>query len=44
LGKLIFNQILPTSFPFYISDLKGYNEEKNQENNKLIEIEKIEEK
>ncbi|CAG8568136.1 9108_t:CDS:2, partial [Paraglomus occultum] len=27
LGKLIFNQILPASFPGYVSDLKEYNEE-----------------
>jgi DNA-directed RNA polymerase subunit beta' len=26
LGKIIFNRILPKSFPFYISDLKYYND------------------
>lgn len=27
LGKIIFNRILPDSFPFYISDLKKFNED-----------------
>ncbi|CAG8448666.1 7896_t:CDS:2 [Racocetra fulgida] len=31
LGKIIFNRILPPSFPYYINDLKAYNEENNQE-------------
>ncbi|MCE8162738.1 MAG: DNA-directed RNA polymerase subunit beta' [Candidatus Moeniiplasma glomeromycotorum] len=39
LGKLIFNQALPPSFPFYLSDLKEYNEKKNA----LEKIEKIKE-
>jgi hypothetical protein len=43
LGKIIFNQILPTSFPSYINDLKKYNEENNQSND-LVEIEQITEK
>jgi hypothetical protein len=42
LGKLIFNQILPASFPCYINDLKEYNEESNQQkNSKLIKMEEI---
>jgi len=43
LGKLIFNQILPTSFPSYVNDLKEYNEE-NSESNGLIELNQIEKK
>lgn len=30
LGKLIFNQILPSTFPFYINDLRSYNEEEEK--------------
>jgi hypothetical protein len=40
LGKIIFNQILPVSFPRYINDLKKYNEEDNQ-NDSLVEIKQI---
>ena len=43
LGKLIFNQILPTSFPSYVNDLKEYNEE-NSGSNGLIELNQIEKK
>jgi hypothetical protein len=43
LGKIIFNQILPASFPGYVNDLKEYNE-KNNESNGLIEIDQIEKK
>jgi hypothetical protein len=40
LGKLIFNQSLPSSFPFYLNDLKVYNsEDKNNEG--LIEPEQV---
>jgi len=40
LGKLIFNQILPPSFPYYLNDLSDY--EKGQKG--LIEISEVEEK
>jgi hypothetical protein len=30
LGKLIFNQILPPSFPFYLGDLEEYSGTKNE--------------
>ncbi|CAI2182554.1 17342_t:CDS:10 [Funneliformis geosporum] len=30
LGKLIFNQILPSTFSFYINDLRNYNEEEGE--------------
>jgi len=40
LGKIIFNQTLPTSFLRYINDLKKYNEESNQ-NEVLVEIDQI---
>ncbi|CAI2195401.1 11170_t:CDS:2, partial [Funneliformis geosporum] len=40
LGKIVFNQILPASFPYYINDLKKYNEEDNQ-NNDPVELEQI---
>ncbi|CAG8768640.1 9041_t:CDS:1, partial [Racocetra persica] len=40
LGKIIFNRILPSSFPYYINDLKAYNEESNQEID-LVEVDKI---
>jgi len=43
LGKIIFNQILPTSFPFYVNDLREYNE-KNNGSNGPIEIDQIEKK
>ena len=32
LGKIIFNQILPPAFPFYLNDLKEYTEGKFEEN------------
>ncbi|CAG8653308.1 15646_t:CDS:2, partial [Cetraspora pellucida] len=38
LGKIIFNRILPPSFPYYINDLKAYNEENNQEVNLVEEL------
>ena len=40
LGKITFNQILPASFPYYINELKIYNEEGNQ-NSSLVEIDQI---
>jgi len=40
LGKVIFNQILPASFPHYVNDLKKYNEESKQ-NDVLVEIDQI---
>ena len=41
LGKIIFNQALPSSFPFYLNNLEDYNERQNNEN-LLLEISKIE--
>jgi DNA-directed RNA polymerase subunit beta' len=41
LGKLIFNEILPPSFPFYLNNLKDYNEEVSNDN-LLVEMDKIE--
>jgi DNA-directed RNA polymerase subunit beta' len=40
LGKLIFNQILPPSFPYYLNDLSDYGKDQKG----LIEINEIEEK
>jgi len=45
LGKLIFNQILPVSFPFYLNSLKEYNEvTEDLSNQELLEIDQIEKK
>ncbi|CAJ0764332.1 23829_t:CDS:2, partial [Entrophospora sp. SA101] len=44
LGKLIFNQILPASFPYYVNNLKEYNAEGSKKNSELIEMEKIRKK
>ncbi|CAJ0757705.1 22429_t:CDS:2, partial [Entrophospora sp. SA101] len=44
LGKLIFNQILPPSFPYYVNNLKEYKEEGSKKNSELIEMEKIRKK
>jgi DNA-directed RNA polymerase subunit beta' len=42
LGKLIFNQILPSTFPFYINDLENYNKEKEECNEIVKKLEEIE--
>ena len=44
LGKLIFNQNLPPSFPFYLNDLKIYNSEEKEGNERLVELDQIEKK
>lgn len=40
LGKIIFNQILPPSFPFYLNSLEDYNQKENNDN-LLMEISEI---
>ncbi|MCE8158974.1 MAG: DNA-directed RNA polymerase subunit beta' [Candidatus Moeniiplasma glomeromycotorum] len=47
LGKIIFNQILPPGFPFYLSDLEEYSETKSEpiENkDRVFQINEIEKK
>jgi DNA-directed RNA polymerase subunit beta' len=43
LGKLIFNEILPPSFPYYINNLKDYNKEEEYKE-PVMELEEIEER
>jgi hypothetical protein len=44
LGKIIFNQILPVSFSYYVNDLKEYNEKEKQGGEISIEMDQIEKK
>ena len=48
LGKIIFNQILPPSFPHYISDLEEYSETKSgsggAKGDEVVEVNEIEKK
>ena len=42
-GKLIFNQILPPSFPYYLNKLKDYNKEEEYKE-PVMELEEIEQR
>ncbi|RHZ35465.1 DNA-directed RNA polymerase subunit beta' [endosymbiont GvMRE of Glomus versiforme] len=42
LGKIIFNEILPSSFSFYVSDLRSYNEKEEQYQGMITKIDKNE--
>jgi DNA-directed RNA polymerase subunit beta' len=44
LGKIIFNQILPASFPYYLNDLQTYNEEREEYQEPVIGINEFETK
>ncbi|WNE41047.1 MAG: DNA-directed RNA polymerase subunit beta' [Mycoplasmataceae bacterium] len=44
LGKIIFNEILPTSFPYYINNLQEYNQKGTIDKKYLIEVKQIETK
>ena len=41
LCKLIFNQILPPSFPFYLNDLKTYSSEEKKNDEGLMDSDQI---
>jgi DNA-directed RNA polymerase subunit beta' len=46
LGKIIFNQLLPSSFPFYLSDLKQHDKKGSElaERARVAEVSEIEKK